>query len=453
MKPSRLGRIAGAAALGGLVFVGAGPVRQAHAWDAGLTQAGLTQQAALASSLHRVLLHRLGRGLGAFEPLVLDDRRMGAPAFRALAARLAALDAAQGYRPRAAAKGRLQATALQWLMAGSAITESSPVRGRKPLDELMSSDDPLGLPALNTALQTSVAGADPADRDVALASALLALGRLLATLENAGEPAHARGDRAANKATTGLGLWDRISAFERFVADTRGRNGVPAPAARASVVSRPSLLAFFSAPDGEGLADRTKRWFFSEGTLPRDVQVTPATTPREVADAARRSLALPRPTVGRLELRQPGVHHVVLDGRRILAYERRPDRVTFFLDDRVFEDIARALLPEVAAYATGLMEHVLRPHLTIALDDGRAQIRAGGIEGGTVTGDLRVYAEDASGRRREIARKPLSGASLEASLAEVPVPTGTELVGATLSGSGDAEPYVALGAVAVSPRP
>ena len=84
------------------------------------------------------------------------------------------------------------------------------------------------------------------------------------------------------------------------MADRYGRIGVPAPR---QVVGRPTFDSFFSARDGEGLADRTQRRFFSEGTLPEDVPVDAASTPKDVVDAARASLDYPRPTVGRLELR------------------------------------------------------------------------------------------------------------------------------------------------------
>ena len=51
---------------------------------------------------------------------------------------------------------------------------------------------------------------------------------------------------------------------------------------------------------------------------------------------------------------------MMLEGRRALGYERMPGRVRFFLDEQVYSDAARALLPEVAGYAAGLVEHLLR---------------------------------------------------------------------------------------------
>ena len=43
-------------------------------------------------------------------------------------------------------------------------------------------------------------------------------------------------------------------------------------------VQRPTVMAFITAADGQGLADRTQRRFFSDGSLPEDA----------VVDAARR---------------------------------------------------------------------------------------------------------------------------------------------------------------------
>ena len=46
--------------------------------------------------------------------------------------------------------------------------------------------------------------------------------------------------------------------------------------------------------------------------------------------------------------------------RRLLAYLRVPGRVRFFLDRAVYRDSARALLPEIGAYAAGLVNHLFR---------------------------------------------------------------------------------------------
>jgi hypothetical protein len=69
------------------------PVR---AYDPATTHAGLTEQAVLASELHRVLAHRLSRPLGLFEPIVLNRADLDPTAARLIGGRLDALDPAGG---------------------------------------------------------------------------------------------------------------------------------------------------------------------------------------------------------------------------------------------------------------------------------------------------------------------------------------------------------------------
>src|SRR6185503_3826696 len=86
----------------------------AHAYHAS-THAGLTERAALGSSLHARLMQRFGRALGLYEPLSLDGNERD-PARRELMRRIAQLDPEMGYVPE---RGRM--SALGWLVAGAAI--------------------------------------------------------------------------------------------------------------------------------------------------------------------------------------------------------------------------------------------------------------------------------------------------------------------------------------------
>src|SRR6185436_4867615 len=110
-----------AALLAGLLV--AGPAR---AYDPATTHAGLTERAALASALHKVLVKRLGRPLGLLEPLQIYSKYLEPSARRSLWARLQALDPAGGYRPSADGA----ATALAWVVAGSVLSKTPPERGR-----------------------------------------------------------------------------------------------------------------------------------------------------------------------------------------------------------------------------------------------------------------------------------------------------------------------------------
>jgi hypothetical protein len=322
---------------------------------------------------------------------------------------------------------------------------------------------------------------------------------VLAVLEDAGEPAHVRNDfrgaflRAVESGSPGP--FNRGSAFERFVADSYGVGGVPAAGAP---VERPTALAYFTASDAQGLADRTQRRFFSDGTLPEDGVVDRDTTSQDVVQAARKSLPYGLPTLPRLELRDIGPTHYVysvgderqgrmvltsmpapapskskskrkaaapapallsapslspapsavqsspVTMRRLLAYQRVPGRVRFFLDHGVYQDTARALLPEIGAYAAGLINLLLRGEVVIKMDGASAQLSISGARGNVQAGKLRLFAEDALGVRREIGSWPAS-AFAGGQAVSVAVPAGSRLLAAVLRGQDDAGVLVAVG--------
>lgn len=473
--------------------------RGARAYDAATTHAGLTEQAVIASHLHHVLGRRLARPLGVFDPIALHAEVLGTDERRALVARLNALDPSGGYRPGTDDV----ASALAWTVAGSVLAKTPPRRmrnhyfdpstgsglrddaafdgfalavrqlmdrgdlrdaatgdasvleGEPSLTWLTAPENDLGLLALYSNLEQAVAAAEPAQRSSALARALMALGGALAILEDAGNPAQVRNDfRASYLHSAQGGPFDRRSMFEAAVAEAYGISGVPA--AR-EVVRRPSVRAFFTAPDGQGLADRTQRRFFSEGTVPEDGVIDYDTSEADVQRAARASLSYGLPDVPRLELREVGVRRYVTapDGpngtpRRVLGYERVPGRVRFFLDGYVYADTARALLPEIAGYAAGLIDHLLRAEITLGRDGDRIRATVVAPAGHIRGGKLRLFAEDAQGRRTELLgfaadRDGLDGAS-------VVVPAGTRRVAALLRGQDDAGPVVAFGELVLPVR-
>jgi hypothetical protein len=462
----------------------AGPAR---AYDPATTHAGLTERSVLASGLHKVLTRRLGRPLGLFEPVRLREADLDAAEARSLRGRLGALDPAGGYRP--AADGA--ASALAWVVAGTVIAGTPADRGRNLfydpargaglggeggaatfshavralLDDgtvralatgtdfnltgapatawLVAEENDVGLKAFSRQLEAAVAAPEPGPRGTALARALLALGGTLAVLQDAGEPAHVRNDFAgAYLSSGGDNPFDRSSAFERFVADRYGRVGLP-PAAAA--VARPSVLAFITAEDRQGLADRTQRRFFSAGTLPEDAIVDRDTTTVEVMRDARGSLAYGLPRLPRLELHTLGERRYAYEGpRRLLAYERVPGRVRFFLDDAVYADTARAVLPEIAGYGTGLVDHLFRVELEISVKEGAVSVEARGARG-ALEGRARIFAEDARGRRTELGAGAVSTSdgAARVTVAAVP-PSGTRRLAAVLRGRDAAGEVVAV---------
>ena len=263
------------------------------------THAGMTERAALASSLHKRLIAHFGRALGLYEPLSLPDPQTKQE--RELARQLALLDPEGGYLPD---RGKL--TAIGWLTAGAALEAVPAARLRnhfydpsrnRGLDQvkdalrtridsattgvgsvrgiftgqsfdgsgvaapdwLRAADNEWGLRRFADELERSVAAPTVAERDGALARALLAAGAMLHVIEDAGDPTFVRDDyRVALEADAG--------PYERFVALQYGRLGIP-EVGGPSIVA-PSLLALFHDPNGTGLADRTQTRFFSPGTLP-----------------------------------------------------------------------------------------------------------------------------------------------------------------------------------------
>jgi hypothetical protein len=322
--------------------------------------------------------------------------------------------------------------------------------GRASLRWTKAAENDLGLPVFHQQLARSVSAVEPVEREAALVRALLSMGGVLAALQDAGEPAHVRNDfRRAYLERTGTSTWDRASRFERFVSQRYGRSGVPAPR---EVVRRPTFDGFFAAVDGGGLADRTQRRFFSDGTIPDDVSVDESTTPRDVVDAARVTLQFPAPDLGRLDLRAREPRYLMVEGRRALGYEWIPGRVRFFMDERVYSDAARALLPEVAGYAAGMVEHLLRGSLALTVSDGQVAIALEGVAGGKADGRLQLFAEDGGGRRQPLTATPAeaNASSFAAGpLFTVTPPAGTKKLAAVLVGSDAAGDLVAFGEVSL----
>lgn len=419
-----------------------------HAWDPATTQAGLAEKAALASRVHHVLAVGLGRPLGLFEPVSVAALERDTPRMRLLWQRLELLSAAEGYRPANVTGAN---SGLGWIAAGAAI-EGAPAErgrhhffdpktgrglhddpgptgtlhslklafdgrgglrglatgttfdltGRPALGWLLSADNDLGLPHFFAALENTVAAPSAPERQAALADALMCLGGMGAVLADMGDPAHVRNDfRGAFLGGGSAGSWDQASDFERFTSRVYGRAGVPEVAA----VNRPSLASFFSAVDGMGLADRTQRDFFSVGTLPADISLEPASTPKRIRDEANQSLAYPEPRVARLSLRQGGRKYQKNQGVRQFAYERLGNTVRFFMDEGVYADVAQTWLPVVGGYVAGLYSHLLRAEAELSVKDEQGSrklsVTLRGLAPGA-TGTLRLYTQSENGPRHEV---------------------------------------------------
>ena len=454
--------------------------RPALAWDPATTHSGMTERALSVSKFHATLAQQLGRALGAFEPLRLDAPTLGADLARSFRDRLERLDPAGGYRP--SSDGVALATA--WVRAGAVLEKTPPERGRNhfleprkraglddgpglsgtlhaarltlddgasvrdsmtgqafalegqpALDWVWSPKNELGLLAFFDNWERSVSAPQAVQRETALVRALLALGGTLAVLEDMGQPAFVRNDFRAEFLADDAG-----SPFERFVADSYGPVALPAAA---SPVSRPDVDSFFLAADGKGLAQRTQERFFSPGSLPQDVRYDAGEKISDLVRVVNQGLSFPAPEVTTLDLRQSGrTRYLTREGARVLAYQRNANKVHFFLDQTVYADCARLWLPEVEAYAAGLIDHLLRAKLTVSIVAQDVTVKAsafvGQLEGGAT---LHVLAEDMAGARKQIAQAVLQP---DAAMTFA-VPTGTRKIAAYVRGRDAGGVFVAAG--------
>jgi hypothetical protein len=175
-------------------------------------------------------------------------------------------------------------TSVRGLAAGTAFT----LEGKSALNWIESPSNDLGIPVFFDNWERAVSLASPRERESALVRALLALGGVMAVLEDAGQPAFVRNDFRVAFLQGNDG-----SAYEQFVAEHYGRTGLPPAAAP---VSRPDIASFFASADGKGLANRTQRRFFSEGTIPADVSIDRDTKGRRRGSpGARIACLFPRP--------------------------------------------------------------------------------------------------------------------------------------------------------------
>jgi hypothetical protein len=397
---------------------------RAAAWEP-VTHAGLSERAALASSLHKVLSERLGLALGLYEPLTL---RATGEADREILGRAQRIDPEGGFALSNEEKDGRQ-TALGWLTAGS-VLEGIPAernrhhffdpsdgsglhdleRGLKSRTRLSAvatglgtlrgvftgtNFDGTGQPATAWLLarenewglrrfldeRERAASAPRRDeREDALVRALLAAGAVLHVLEDLGDPSHVRNDYR-------VALFGEDARFERWVARRYGRVALPAGDAKAPVPQRKHLAELFHDPSGGGLADRTQRSFFSDGTLPD--------TGRYGAPAAEAGAAASG------YLRSAAAAHLV-------RWDRDERGVHWSLDERTFADYGQALLPEAARHAQAALDLLFRGRLELAAsgDQLTASLREPDLGKGTIT----IFADNAAGERRPLERRTVSSA-------------------------------------------
>lgn len=445
----------------------------AAAWEPQTTHAGLAEQAALASRLHKRLVS-LGFVGGLFEPLTIPPA--DAPA---LAAALKLLTPTHGSVP----DGRGRQSALAWLTAGAALADlpasqganhffdpatragwtppargltgrlrelvgqgAIPDKGIPAPDWLTARTNPFNLEQFLNQYAKAVSAATPGERSRYMAAALVAAGAMLHALGDLGAPSRVRGDAVAHLEPLGAGPDDLGSRFERIAALTYGRLGVPPPS---RTVTRSHLRDFITAEDGGGLADRIAHSYFSPNTLPETTRVSSDLKPV----LARPQPALPTRLNIMAATRDEGATLRSPAGTCLARYRVDHDFVTFSIDDDCMLEQLAAILPEVAAYETGLLDFLLRGELTINVGS-KITVAGTGLGAGTVE----VLVEDDRGVRTSIASAstpaaaaPAAAASAAAApttLTSVAAPAaGTRVVAVYRGVDAAGEPIVAVGAM------
>jgi hypothetical protein len=436
---------------------------QVQAWEAQTTQAGLAEQAALSSGLHKRLVS-LGFTGGLFEPLTIPPA--DAPA---LMKQLELLSPSHGSVP----DKRGRQTALAWIAAGAALADiparhavhhfydpatkkgwqspergvfaglsdavreaigraSLPARGLPATEWITSKDNPFQLSAFMDQYGKAVSAATPGERSRHMAAALIAAGAMMHVLGDVGSPSRVRGDEAAHFEPLGGGPDDLGSRFERIAALAYGRLGVPAPS---RVVTRARVRDFFTAADGSGLGDYVARSFFSSNTLPHSTRV---------GDDAKPTLVRPQPALPtRLNLmaasREDGTTLRNKAGTCLARYKVEHGVLSFHLDDECMLEQIAVILPEVAAYQTGLLELLLRGELQLIAAGGNVVVTGKDLGAGTVD----VLVEDHLGVRKTVASSQFAGGKSE--LARVPAAAGTRVVAVFRGADSAGEPIVAVG--------
>jgi hypothetical protein len=447
----------------------------ANAWEAETTHAGLAEQSALSSRVHKRLVS-MGFSGGLFEPLTIPPA--DAPA---LIDDLHLLSPSHGSVP----DGRGRQTALAWLAAGAALADvpakhganhffdvasgrgwTSPSRsalgsltdsvrrafGRASLpdhgvpapDWVTAKDNPFNLAAFLDHYAKAATAATPGERSRHMAAALIAAGAILHTLGDLGAPSRVRGDEAAHLEPLGGGPDDLGSRFERIAALAFGRLGVPAPS---RTITRTHLHDYFVGPaNSPGLANLVANSYFSPHTLPHSARVGSDTKP----ELARPLPALPQRLNLMAASRDEGTTLRDATGTCLARYKVEHGLLSFSLDDDCMLEQVSAILPEVTAYETGLLDFLFRGELKIDL--GAAMVVSGK---GLGLGDLDILVEDDRGIRQKLATVQTVAARVApdkvTELAHLPIPsTGTRVVAVFHGSDAAGEPIVAIGAMPLS---
>ena len=362
------------------------------------THAGLAEQAALASRLHQPARHaRLQRRpvRAAHDPARrrarADRRSSPAVADARLGARRARPpDRARVDRRRRRARRRSGGARRESLLrsadrsaAGSARTRgvdrhrcawrsTLPEHGVPAPDWVIDKHNPFNLAGFLDQYAKAVTAATPGERS-----------RAMARCADRGrrDDARARRSRRAVARARRLRGAPRAARRRRRRSSARGSSGSrrsrtagsACPARRAR--SRARTCATTSrSPDGGGLADVIARSYFSPNTLPESTRVGDDTS----RSSRARKPALP--AQAQPDGREPRRRHDAAraDGTCLARYRSSTSCSSFSLDDDCMLEQLAVIMPEVAAYETGLLDFLLRGELAVTIDQGQVAVSAQG---------------------------------------------------------------------------
>ena len=452
----------------------------AHAWEAQTTHAGLAEQAAAGSKLHDRLV-AIGFEGGLYEELTVPPK--DAPP---LIEALSRYSPVQGFVP----DNRGRQYALGWLAAGAVMADSTPTwsvnhffdpttgqgasletsfverltaavsrqlgatdlpaRGVAAPDWIVAKDNALNLAGFVDQYAKAVRGATPGERSRAMAGALVAAGAIVHVLQDMASPSHVRDDLRSHLARLGPARDDLGSRFERVAALAYGRLGVPG----AGAIARPTLRAFFTDPDGKGLADLTASTWFSSGTLPRPVRLGTGKERDVLPARLAASLRKPAPALpSRLNLLAAGTDDgATLEGPSGVCRARyRVDKgvLRFSTDDECLLAQVDAILPQAVGYGAGLLDWLFRGELEATADPGGAGTMIVVTKGDIGAGTLEVLTEDARGVRKVASSHSVAKSKAGDPIATVAVPGDAARVYVLFEGvDGAGEALVAVGAIA-----
>jgi hypothetical protein len=317
----------------------------------------------------------------------------------------------------------------------------------------------------------------PAEREASLAETFEILGHVMHLVQDLAVPAHVRNDfqshlEFCSPSTESFSHWCE-NAFEHFV---RMRPALVDSAAGISIPSANRLTRFWdidqynginpSTDTTQGLAEYTNANFPSQNTI--FTETLPLTDPHSfpyprqtstdiedlIAHRTRATVVTAEDGSHRegLYLRKlsdgEGVEHFLKAGYWTTVIINNPSLrsflpLTFQIDDVAMNDYAAKLLPRAIGYSASLLDYFFRGKLDVDLIEDSIDpsiLRLTGINASDDTlvgGNLKLYGDDASATRVELASTSVSGVSKGQTLPELTAqaPDGAERFVAVYEGT------------------